>query len=368
MDKVISAALPAATEAEGRKQPTAKPPLQWSRPIERMAPTCNLLGIGWLIPLLHICTGAGSRSQWLELWRLLLVPLLAILLFLGMWAGMASKVKTSLGEIPGPLMVAEQFQLLLEEHRTERRKEQAYYDRQWEQHQRQVAKGSTARFERRAYAGKPTYLDQIVTSLKTVFTGFLLGSLIAIPLGVLCGLSRTVQAALNPLIQIFKPVSPLAWLPLVTMVVSAVYVSDNPMFEKAFLNSAITVTLCSLWPTLINTAVGVSSIDRDLTNVSRVLRLSWSVRVRRLVLPSALPYIFTGLRLTLGVGWMVLIAAEMLAQNPGLGKFVWDEFQNGSSQSLAKIMAAVLTIGLIGFLLDRIMQTLQSLFTRGRSL
>ena len=120
------------------------------------------------------------------------------------------------------------------------------------------------------------------------------------------------------------------------------------------------MTLCSLWPTLINTALGVSSIDKDLLNVGTVLQLGWWTKVRKLVLPSALPFIFTGLRLSLGVGWMVLIAAEMLAQNPGLGKFVWDEFQNGSSDSLARIMVAVFTIGIIGFLLDRVMLALQS--------
>tara|TARA_R110000787_G_scaffold97889_5_gene201701 strand:- start:505 stop:930 length:426 start_codon:yes stop_codon:yes gene_type:complete len=137
------------------------------------------------------------------------------------------------------------------------------------------------------------------------------------------------------------------------------------MFEKSFLISAITVTLCSLWPTLMNTAVGVASVDKDLINVSRVLKLSWFAKVRKIVLPSSLKLIFTGLRLSLGVGWMVLIAAEMLAQNPGLGKFVWDEFQNGSSESLARIMVAVFTIGVIGFLLDRIMATLQQLASFG---
>ena len=208
----------------------------------------------------------------------------------------------------------------------------------------------------RSYTGKPTYLDQIFTSLETVALGFLLATLIAVPLGILCGLSKTINAAINPLIQIFKPVSPLAWLPIVTMVVSALYVNPSePACRNRFVISAITVTLCSLWPTLINTALGVASIDKDLLNVGRVLQLPTSRTITKLVLPSSLPLIFTGLRLSLGVGWMVLIAAEMLAQNPGLGKFVWDEFQNGSSQSLAKIMVAVLTIGLIGFLLDRVM-------------
>jgi len=147
------------------------------------------------------------------------------------------------------------------------------------------------------------------------------------------------------------------------MVVSATVVTGEGWFSKSFLISAITVTLCSLWPTLINTALGVASIDKDLVNVGKVLRLSTFTKIFKLVLPSALPLIFTGLRLSLGVGWMVLIAAEMLAQNPGLGKFVWDEFQNGSSQSLAKIIVAVLTIGIIGFLLDRIMVAIQTAFT-----
>ena len=153
---------------------------------------------------------------------------------------------------------------------------------------------------------------------------------------------------------------PLAWLPLVTLVVSATYVSDNPMFSKSFVISMFTVTLCSLWPTMINTAVGVAGVSKDLINVSRVLRLSWFTHVRKIVLPSAIPMIFTGLRLSLGIAWMVLIAAEMLAQNPGLGKFVWDEFQNVSSDSLGRICVAVLIIGLIGFFLDRALLALQS--------
>ena len=130
---------------------------------------------------------------------------------------------------------------------------------------------------------------------------------------------------------------------------------------------ALVVMLCSLWPTLINTAVGTSSIDKDLLNVGKVLRLGWFDKLTKLVLPASLPYIFTGMRLSLGVGWMVLIAAEMLAQNPGLGKFVWDEFQNGSSQSLSRIMFAVVIIGLIGFLLDRGMMALQNLVSKNRT-
>jgi nitrate/nitrite transport system permease protein len=139
------------------------------------------------------------------------------------------------------------------------------------------------------------------------------------------------------------------------------------MFAKSFITSAITVTLCSLWPTLINTAVAVSSIDKDLINVGRVIRLHWVTQVFKIALPASLPMMFTGLRISLGIGWMVLIAAEMLAQNPGLGKFVWDEFQNGSSDSLGRIMVAVLTIGIVGYILDWIMLTLQKVLAHDKN-
>ncbi len=330
---------------------------------ERMAGIATVAGLGWLVPLCRLAAWDHPRRQVAELWRQLGVPLLAILVFLALWGAAAPRVQTSLGAVPGPAQVWEQVGNLWADHAAERAKEDAFYERQEKRNAELVAADPQADVKIRPYTGKPTYLDQIATSLKTVFMGFLLASVVAVPLGIASGLSKTANAALNPLIQVFKPVSPLAWLPLVTMVVSALYVSDDPMFDKSFLNSAITVTLCSLWPTLINTAVGVASIDKDLVNVGRVLQLSWWTSVRKLVLPSALPFIFTGMRLSLGVGWMVLIAAEMLAQNPGLGKFVWDEFQNGSSQSLAKIMVAVFTIGLIGFALDRLMLALQSMVT-----
>jgi nitrate/nitrite transport system permease protein len=287
------------------------------------------------------------------------VPLVAIGLFLALWAGMASQIQTSLGQLPGPAKVWEQTVVLFDEHKEERQKEQAFYERQDKRNAAKLAKNPDAVIKTRAYTGQPTFFDQILTSVLTVATGFLLASLIAIPLGIICGLSNTIYTALNPLIQVFKPVSPLAWLPIVTIVVSAVYITDDPMFSKSFLISAITVTLCCLWPTIINTTVGVSTIDKDLINVSRVLRLGWFTKVSKIVVPASTPMMFAGLRLSLGIGWMVLIAAEMLAQNPGLGKFVWDEFQNGSSNSMARIMVAVFTIGLIGFLLDRIMLMLQ---------
>ena len=300
-----------------------------------------------------------------QLWRNLGIPLLAIALFLIVWSRISVGIQTSLGQIPGPAAVLAQTKVLWADHVTEREKAAAFYERQKVRNAARLAEDPNAKIVTRKYTGKPTYIDQIFTSLKTVFAGFVLATLVAVPIGIFCGLSRSVNRALNPFIQLFKPVSPLAWLPLVTMVVSALYVTENPIFEKSFVNSAITVTLCSLWPTIINTALGVSSIDKDLMNVARVLQLGVGTRLFKLVLPASLPLIFTGLRLSLGVGWMVLIAAEMLAQNPGLGKFIWDEFQNGSSSSLARIMVAVFTIGFVGFLLDRMMYGLQSLFSFG---
>lgn len=328
----------------------------------------SVLGVGFLNPVIRLCRGEAPQAQLKDLWQLFGVPVVAIAVFLFLWNRLSVGIETSLGQIPGPAAVWQQTQALWADHKAERAKEAAFHARQATRSAERLAADPSTEITVRKYTGKPTYIDQILTSLKTVFAGFLLATLVAVPIGILCGLSGTINSALNPLIQVFKPVSPLAWLPIVTMVVSALYVTDEPMLEKSFINSAITVTLCSVWPTIINTALGVSSIDRDLMNVAKVLQLGWTTKLFKLVLPSSLPLIFTGLRLSLGVGWMVLIASEMLAQNPGLGKFIWDEFQNGSSESLGRIMVAVFTIGIIGFLLDRLMLALQSFFTfRARS-
>ena len=322
----------------------------------------SVIGLTWLTPILRAAAGDNPKGQVKEIWRLLCVPVLAIAAFLLAWATLAPQVQTSLGAIPGPGMVWEEAVNLHEDAARKAEREAEFLARVEERNQGLIDAGRADEVRDIAYTGAPSYYDQIRTSIATVFFGFLIASVVAIPLGIMAGLSPTANAALNPLIQIFKPVSPLAWLPIVTMVVSAAVANDG-LFDKSFLISAIVVTLCSLWPTLINTSLGVASIDKDLVSVSKVLKMSTFTKITKLVLPSALPLIFTGLRLSLGVGWMVLIAAEMLSQNPGLGKFVWDEFQNNSSQSLAKIIVAVLTIGIIGFLLDRVMYTLQSLFT-----
>ncbi len=323
----------------------------------------EMMGFTWFIPVVRLATGESPKQQLSTLATMVGIPVLALVVFLVLWHIGAAKVITSLGQVPGPVQVYEQANILIDEHYQEREKAVKFYERQEKRNAEKLAKNPDATVKIRPYTGKETYFDQILTSLFTVFIGFLIASVIAIPIGIVSGLSDTLYSALNPLIQIFKPVSPLAWLPIVTMVVSATYVSADPAFSKSFITSAITVTLCSLWPTLINTAVGVSSIDKDLINVGKVLRLNYLTTVFKIVIPSSIPMIFTGLRISLGIGWMVLIAAEMLAQNPGLGKFVWDEFQNGSSSSLGRIMVAVLTIGILGFMLDRIMLTMQKAFS-----
>lgn len=288
------------------------------------------------------------------------IPAVGLAIFLLFWQVGAQSIKTSLGTFPGPKEVLVQWNNLVDEHKAERQRESEFYARQEKRNAEALAQDPNAEIKQRKYSGHPTFFDKIKTSLLTVLSGFFLATFIAIPVGIVIGLNQTLYRAFNPMIQIFKPISPLAWLPLITLVVSSVYTSESPIFQKSFIISLLTVTLCSLWPTMINTAVGVAGVSKDLVNVSRVLRLSWFTHVRKIVLPSSIPLMFTGLRLSLGIAWMVLIAAEMLAQNPGLGKFVWDEFQNGSSDSLGRICVAVLTIGLIGFFLDRSLLAVQS--------
>ncbi|HEX9785554.1 MAG TPA: ABC transporter permease [Opitutaceae bacterium] len=228
-----------------------------------------------------------------------------------------------------------------------------------------------------SYSQPWTLPGQIKRSLACVFTGFVVASLIAIPLGILCGMSKAFMASLTPLISLFKPVSPIVWLPIIAIIVGG-FIPDptsSPILSTfnaipgfsglqinpAFLSSALTVALCSLWPTLVNTALGVAAVDRDHMNVARVLRLGFWSRLFKIIVPSALPLIFAGLRISLGVGWMVLIAAELLSSSEGIGKFVWDMFNNGSSQTFAQMFVVVFVVGIIGLLLDRIMIVFQRL-------
>jgi nitrate/nitrite transport system permease protein len=321
--------------------------------------TCENVGLNWFVPFLRLMRRENPNEQFRQILLNIGVPVLAMLIFLGAWSWVASHVKVSFGSVPGPKAVWAQAGVLWNSYQAERATEAEFYVKQAARKKAYLEKYPNGHWHEHKFSGPPTYIDQIFTSLETVFAGFLIASIIAVPLGILCGLSKVFNNAMNPFIQLFKPVSPLAWLPIVMIMVSALYHPANPLFEPSFISSAVTVALCSLWPALINTALGVAAIDNDYLNVARVLKLGWWKKTTKIVIPSALPLIFTGLRLSLGVGWMVLIAAEMLAQNPGLGKFVWDMFQNGSSDTLAQIMVAVFTIGIIGFALDRVMMILQ---------
>ena len=234
-----------------------------------------------------------------------------------------------------------------------------------------------AKIETSDYAKPATLPFQVARSILCVFFGFFIGSVIAIPFGIICGLSKTCMAALTPFIAVFKPVSPIVWLPVALIIVGGfipdpdkhwltLWMWDLPWLGQykinpAFIASAITVALCSLWATMVNTAFGVASVEQDHMNVARVLRLGFWSRLFKIVLPSALPLVFAGLRISLGVGWMVLIAAELLSSSEGLGKFVWDQFNNGASDSFAKMVVVVFVVGAIGLLLDRMMIVFQRL-------
>lgn len=234
---------------------------------------------------------------------------------------------------------------------------------------------SIERLENQQYASAMTVYLQVKRSLFTVFIGFITAAIIAIPIGIMCGLSRIAMACLTPIISVFKPVSPVVWLLIFQIIVGAFFPDpeSHPFFlffnslpligglgiNPALIFSACTVAMCAVWPALVNTALGVSSIDKDHINVARVLRLNFWERLTKIIIPSAMPLVFAGLRISLGVGWMVLIAAEALSSSDGLGKFVWDEYQNGSSFSFANIIYACFVVGIIGFFLDRMMIVLQ---------
>ena len=189
----------------------------------------------------------------------------------------------------------------------------------------------------------------LLASLRRVLLGFLLGAIVAIPLGFAIGMSRETMLAINPLIQIFKPVSPLAWLPIALAI-----------FNLADPSAIFVIFITSLWPTIINTALGVSSVSKDYLDVARVLEMPRWRRITKIILPASLPYIFTGLRISLGIAWLVIVAVEMLTGGIGIGFFVWDEW---SRLNLSSVFLAVLVIGLTGLLLDFAVSKLESWVT-----
>jgi nitrate/nitrite transport system permease protein len=190
---------------------------------------------------------------------------------------------------------------------------------------------------------------QIGFSLMRVLGGFLLAALVAIPLGFLIGMSPLIYKALNPFIQVLKPISPLAWMPL------ALYTIKDSATSSIFV-----IFICSIWPMLINTAHGVASVRRDWLSVAKTLEVSMLRKAFFVVLPAAAPTILTGMRISMGIAWLVIVAAEMLVGGTGIGYFVWNEWNN---LSLTNVIFAILMIGLVGMLLDLMFGALQRAVT-----
>lgn len=251
--------------------------------------------------------------------------------------------------LPSPNQVLLAAQNLIADHQIISQKKTDFIAKVAATNAQRIAAGQAAI----TYTGRPSFVDQIFTSIQTVLVGFIIAFLIAVPIGVIIGLNENLRTAFNWLIQIFKPVSPVVWLLLVFMIVKTLTLNSD--LDTSFIISGISVGLCSMWATLVNTSVGVSSVNKDYLNVAKVLQLGTMKKIFKVILPSAIPLIFTGLRITVSVAWMVLIAIELLAQSPGLGSFVWEEFQNGANDSNAKIIVAMFVIGIIGFMLDRVM-------------
>jgi nitrate/nitrite transport system permease protein len=187
-------------------------------------------------------------------------------------------------------------------------------------------------------------------SLVRVAKGYLLAIAIGTPLGFLLGLSRSFAQAFDPLVQILRPISPLAWLPLGMI-----------LFQASEPAALFTIAVCAMWPTVVNTAVGVRNINPEYLNVGRVLRLSTPVMLRKIIIPATVPYLFTGYRLSLGIAWLVIVASEMLTGAPGVGGFLWQEY---NSLVYSHIILAIVTIGLIGFALDRMMAAAEARIAR----
>jgi nitrate/nitrite transport system permease protein len=189
----------------------------------------------------------------------------------------------------------------------------------------------------------------LLASLRRVTIGFLLGAAVAIPVGFLIGMSRTAKLAINPIIQILKPVSPLAWLPIALAI-----------FNVADPSAIFVIFITSLWSTIINTALGVSSVPKDYQDVAQMLEMPAWRRIYKIILPASLPYIFTGLRISLGIAWLVIVAVEMLTGGIGIGFFVWDEW---SRLNLSSVFLAVFVIGLTGLVLDYILGLIETWIT-----
>lgn len=189
----------------------------------------------------------------------------------------------------------------------------------------------------------------LLASLRRVCIGFLLGAVVAIPVGFWIGLSDKAWLALNPIIQVFKPVSPLVWLPIALAI-----------FNAAEPSAIFVIFITSLWSTIINTAEGIRNVPKDYIEVAQVLEIPGWKQLVKVILPASLPYIFSGLRISLGIAWLVIVAVEMLTGGIGIGFFVWDEWNR---LNVSAVFLAVFVIGLTGLILDYALAKLQTTVT-----
>ena len=198
-------------------------------------------------------------------------------------------------------------------------------------------------------------------SLTLVVQGYAIALISGTPIGFFLGLSKTFSKMFDPIFQVLRPVSPLAWLPLgmVLFLGAKITLPMVGTYTASDLAAIFTIAICSMWPTVLNTAVGVRAIPQDYLNVAKVLKLSKTKTLFKVLLPATLPYMFTGFRLSLGIAWLVIVAAEMLTGKPGIGGFLWQQY---NALSYAHIILSILTIGIVGFVLDRMMSLLESRF------
>jgi nitrate/nitrite transport system permease protein len=189
---------------------------------------------------------------------------------------------------------------------------------------------------------------QIISSLERVFGGFILAIVVGVPLGLFLGMSKMARYAFDPFIQIFKPISPLAWLPLLLFI-----------FQDINLTAISTIFITSIWPIIINTALGVRSVSEDYMNVAKVLCFTPFEKIRKIILPVSVPYVFTGMRLSLGIAWLVIVAAEMLTGGIGIGFWIWDAYNNLNYHN---IIIGIIIVGLVGYVLDFLMGKISDYF------
>jgi nitrate/nitrite transport system permease protein len=197
---------------------------------------------------------------------------------------------------------------------------------------------------------------QILISLQRVAVGYGLAALVGVAIGGLLGLNRFAGKGFDPVVQVLRTVPPLAWFPISLMV-----------FQDANTSAIFVIFITAIWPIIINTAVGIQEIPQDYTNVARVLRLSKRSYIRNIVIPATVPYVFTGLRIAVGLAWLAIVAAEMLKADGGIGYFIWDAYNAGGDSSSSQIILAILYVGVVGLLLDRLVAWVGRKVSKGAS-